>query len=128
MRRITQRIAFRSGDKALMSHIIGIDVGGTFTDLVAVDARGEATYAKAPTTPADPGDGLFDGLDELARRLGVYAAASCCAARDASSTAPRSPPMRCSSARARGSGCSRPQGIATSSRCARGSRRIATTC
>ena len=54
-----------------MSFIIGIDVGGTFTDLVAVDARGQTTSAKASTTPADPGVGLFEGLDELARRLGV---------------------------------------------------------
>ncbi len=54
-----------------MSFIIGIDVGGTFTDLVAVDAQGRTTYAKASTTPADPGIGLFDGLEELARRLGV---------------------------------------------------------
>jgi N-methylhydantoinase A len=54
-----------------MSFIIGIDVGGTFTDLVAIDARGETASAKASTTPADPGVGLFEGLDELARRLGV---------------------------------------------------------
>jgi N-methylhydantoinase A len=54
-----------------MSFIIGIDVGGTFTDLVAVDAQGRTTYAKASTTPADPGIGLFHGLEELARRLGV---------------------------------------------------------
>src|SRR5262245_53333982 len=54
-----------------MSFIIGIDVGGTFTDLVAVDAHGHTTSAKASTTPADPGVGLFEGLDELARRLGV---------------------------------------------------------
>ena len=32
---------------------------------------GTPTSAKASTTPADPGVGLFDGLDELARRLGV---------------------------------------------------------
>jgi N-methylhydantoinase A len=54
-----------------MSHIIGIDVGGTFTDLVAIDAQGQTTSAKASTTPADPGLGLFEGLDELARRLGT---------------------------------------------------------
>ena len=32
---------------------IGIDVGGTFTDLVSVDGEGRVTFAKAPSTPAD---------------------------------------------------------------------------
>ncbi|HEV7997753.1 MAG TPA: hydantoinase/oxoprolinase family protein [Stellaceae bacterium] len=54
---------------------IGIDVGGTFTDLVAVDDRGEATLEKAPSTPDDPSLGVFDGLDLLALRLGLERAA-----------------------------------------------------
>ena len=33
---------------------IGIDVGGTFTDLVAVDEHGKATLEKVPSTPDDP--------------------------------------------------------------------------
>ena len=33
---------------------IGIDVGGTFTDLVAVDDRGGATLEKVPSTPRGP--------------------------------------------------------------------------
>ncbi|HEY3911891.1 MAG TPA: hydantoinase/oxoprolinase family protein [Stellaceae bacterium] len=49
---------------------IGIDVGGTFTDLVAVDDRGGATLEKVPSTPTDPSEGVLDGLDLLARRLG----------------------------------------------------------
>src|SRR5712671_4683012 len=48
---------------------IGIDVGGTFTDLVAVDERGEVTLAKAASTPADPSLGVMDGLDRLALGL-----------------------------------------------------------
>ena len=50
---------------------IGIDVGGTFTDLVAVDAAGRVTLAKAPSTPADPSIGVMDGLERLADALGV---------------------------------------------------------
>jgi N-methylhydantoinase A len=50
---------------------IGIDVGGTFTDLVAVDAAGRITLAKAPSTPADQSIGVMDGLDSLAAALGI---------------------------------------------------------
>lgn len=50
---------------------IGIDVGGTFTDLVAVDPSGNATLAKVASTPADPSLGLLDGLSMLADELGL---------------------------------------------------------
>src|SRR5246500_5395089 len=50
---------------------IGVDVGGTFTDLVAVDGFGTATLAKNPSTPDDPSIGVLDGLRLLADTLGV---------------------------------------------------------
>ena len=50
---------------------IGIDVGGTFTDLVAVDDRGRVTVAKAASTPRDPSEGLLDGLRLLAAEAGT---------------------------------------------------------
>src|SRR5271154_6238521 len=50
---------------------IGVDVGGTFTDLVAVDDFGKATLAKVPSTPDDPSIGVIDGLDLLAKTLGT---------------------------------------------------------
>jgi N-methylhydantoinase A len=50
---------------------IGIDVGGTFTDLVAVDAAGRVTLAKAPSTPADQSIGVMGGLDSLAAAIRV---------------------------------------------------------
>jgi N-methylhydantoinase A len=54
---------------------IGIDVGGTFTDLVAVDDRGRCTIAKSPSTPADPSLGVVEGLGVLASALGLERAA-----------------------------------------------------
>ena len=50
---------------------IGIDVGGTFTDLVAVDAAGGAHLAKVASTPHDPSLGVMDGLVDLAAALGL---------------------------------------------------------
>jgi N-methylhydantoinase A len=49
--------------------IIGIDVGGTFTDLVAIDEHGTTVFAKSPSTPQDQSIGVLAGLDELALRL-----------------------------------------------------------
>ena len=50
---------------------IGIDVGGTFTDLAAVDERGRVVIAKCASTPADPSEGLIEGLGLLAAELGM---------------------------------------------------------
>src|SRR5258705_1552657 len=52
-----------------MMFTIGIDVGGTYTDLVAIDENGKTAFAKSPSTPADQSVGVMAGLDELARRL-----------------------------------------------------------
>jgi len=48
---------------------IGIDVGGTYTDLVAIDDQGKVVFGKSPSTPQDQSIGVMAGLDELARRL-----------------------------------------------------------
>jgi N-methylhydantoinase A len=48
---------------------IGIDVGGTFTDLIAIDQAGRTVFAKSLSTPADQSIGVMAGLDELALRL-----------------------------------------------------------
>ncbi|MBM3525804.1 MAG: hydantoinase/oxoprolinase family protein, partial [Alphaproteobacteria bacterium] len=50
---------------------IGIDVGGTFTDLVAVDEAGRTSLAKSTSTPADPSVGVMEGLTRLAEALGL---------------------------------------------------------
>ena len=54
---------------------IGIDVGGTFTDIVVSATRaGETIIAKAATTPADQSDGVLDGIALAAERLGLTTA------------------------------------------------------
>ena len=54
-----------------MSYTIGIDVGGTFTDIVVSTADGETIIAKAATTPADQSEGVLQGLIFAAERLNV---------------------------------------------------------
>src|SRR5579864_4364569 len=53
---------------------IGVDVGGTFTDLVLVDSRGAVSVAKSPSTPHDPSAGVIAVLDRMAARMGITCA------------------------------------------------------
>ena len=48
---------------------IGVDVGGTFTDVVVADGSG-LTMLKVPSTPEAPDRGVLDGLDAAADRAG----------------------------------------------------------
>lgn len=50
---------------------IGVDVGGTFTDVAAVDEHGRIVIAKCASTPKDPSDGLLEGLALLAAEVGT---------------------------------------------------------
>jgi N-methylhydantoinase A len=51
---------------------VGIDTGGTFTDVVAVDEdTGEIATTKTPSTPADPAVGFLAGLDKVLSALGL---------------------------------------------------------
>jgi N-methylhydantoinase A len=50
---------------------IGVDVGGTFTDLVAVEqANGATRHFKLPSTPADPAVAIADGVAALVAQMG----------------------------------------------------------
>jgi N-methylhydantoinase A len=54
-----------------MHYTIGVDVGGTFTDVVGVDEEGREFLAKAPSTPHDQSEGVLDGLRNLAAAIGL---------------------------------------------------------
>ena len=54
---------------------IGIDTGGTFTDVVAFDEdAGTITTTKTPSTPSNPADGFINGVDKVLELLGATGA------------------------------------------------------
>ncbi len=53
-----------------MRTAIGVDVGGTFTDVVVASPAG-TVIAKAPTTPDDQSRGALDGIARAAAALGL---------------------------------------------------------
>lgn len=50
---------------------IGIDVGGTFTDFLLVDEAGNSKVYKTSTTPKNPTEGVFTGLEIMAKDKGI---------------------------------------------------------
>lgn len=50
---------------------IGVDIGGTFTDMALIDAGGSLRVFKSPTTPADPSQGVMHVLQVAAVELSV---------------------------------------------------------
>lgn len=56
-------------------YAVGVDVGGTFTDLVLADLqRCELHRFKTLTTPAEPSRGMIDGLVALVAQAGIHVA------------------------------------------------------
>jgi N-methylhydantoinase A len=55
-----------------MAYIVGVDIGGTFTDCAVFDTEaGSFTTAKAPTTPRNPAQGFFDAIEVAASGAGI---------------------------------------------------------
>lgn len=54
------------------SYILGVDIGGTFTDLLMVrENDGAAFTAKVPSTPADPSVAVLNGIEKITRQNGI---------------------------------------------------------
>lgn len=56
-----------------MRSVVGIDIGGTFTDTVLVDEHGSVSAYKTPTTPGRLLEGLLSNLHEAAGEAGLQA-------------------------------------------------------
>ena len=55
-----------------MSYRLGVDVGGTFTDLLLVNEKSGQTWsAKVPSTPADQSIGVLNGIKRVCERAGI---------------------------------------------------------
>lgn len=55
-----------------MSYRLGVDVGGTFTDLLLVNEKtGKTWSAKVPSTPADQSIGVLNGIKRVCERAGI---------------------------------------------------------
>ena len=81
-----------------MPYRLGVDVGGTFTDLALYDVDNDSLeFSKIPSTPDNQAVGVADGIREMVGRLGVSPG-------DIGFfiTARPSPPTRCWSAAAPG--------------------------
>ena len=52
---------------------IGIDTGGTFTDIVVLDEAGRATQFKVPSTPDDPARALVEGVSRVSGEIASIA-------------------------------------------------------
>jgi N-methylhydantoinase A len=60
-----------------MGFRVGVDVGGTFTDLICVTPAGEIVLDKTPTTLDDQSTGVMNGLEQLANRFDIELDAFC---------------------------------------------------
>ncbi|TIN74512.1 hydantoinase/oxoprolinase family protein [Mesorhizobium sp.] len=54
-----------------MKYILGVDVGGTFTDLFVMDDVGQVFVHKIPSTPANPARAIVDGAKELCKKFDI---------------------------------------------------------
>ena len=58
-------------DDSRAQYIVGVDIGGTFTDCVVVNPRGEMVVGKSLSTPPDYSTGATDAVRDAARNIGL---------------------------------------------------------
>ena len=118
--RLFRRRRIAAGGRMSGDLRIGVDIGGTFTDVVVRRPGAPSRIMKIPTTRSDPSIAVLEALKRMQAEWGL-------APQDvrASCTAPRSRPTPCWSARARRSASSPPRASAT---CWRSGARCATRC
>lgn len=54
-----------------MGYVIGVDIGGTFTDCTVLTPEGQVVIGKASSSPPNFEDGFIDSIASAARRMGV---------------------------------------------------------
>ncbi|RWH95485.1 hydantoinase/oxoprolinase family protein [Mesorhizobium sp.] len=54
-----------------MKYTLGVDVGGTFTDLFVLSDAGQVFVHKTPSTPANPARAIVDGAKELCKKFDI---------------------------------------------------------
>ncbi|MBM4264329.1 MAG: hydantoinase/oxoprolinase family protein [Deltaproteobacteria bacterium] len=54
-----------------MNYVVGVDIGGTFTDCVVVDEAGQITIGKSLSTPDDFSRGALNSVADAAQNLGI---------------------------------------------------------
>ena len=65
-------VASRPGRAIGEGYRLGVDVGGTFTDLMLIDERSGKTHvAKVSSTPKDSSIGVLNGIEKICRQAGI---------------------------------------------------------
>lgn len=70
---------------------VGVDIGGTFTDIAVMDDAGGLVTTKSLTTPGKLEQGVFDALQLVADGRGMASASSSSRSRASATGRPRRP-------------------------------------
>ena len=65
-------VASVEGQRPSNGYRLGVDVGGTFTDLLLLDEKRSRLFtAKVPSTPQDSSIGVLSGIEKICREAGI---------------------------------------------------------